>query len=186
MVVLPGHVWPGGQRHLLDLPDRVGGRGTVGRPVGRNAGSVSVERQQLAEGAGRERWGTGPAPTGRAIAPMAPIAPTGGTGSTPAGTRTGTRCATAIADTAAGIGATSSSHTPSDQTETVKRRPAIERRDRYWIQIGVPSGIRFFSRLMSLLCRRMQPCDGSPGTSDGSLVPWRPTTPPPGHSLSVE
>ena len=38
---------------------------------------------------------------------------------------------------------------------------------------------------MSRLRRRMQPCDGRPGMRFGSLVPCRPTTPPPGHSDSV-
>ena len=32
---------------------------------------------------------------------------------------------------------------------------------------------------------RMQPFDGRPGISSGWLVPWMPTTPPPGQSVSV-
>ncbi len=33
---------------------------------------------------------------------------------------------------------------------------------------------------------RTQPCDGRPGMRPGSFVPWMPTTPPPGQSLSTE
>src|SRR5438874_1538514 len=40
-------------------------------------------------------------------------------------------------------------------------------------------------RVLSPLRKRMQPCEGRPGISCGSSVPWIPTTPPPGHSLSV-
>ena len=50
--------------------------------------------------------------------------------------------------------------------------------------IGVPTEIRCQSRVMSALRRRMQPCDGRPGMSPGSSVPWMPTTPPPGQSVS--
>ena len=35
---------------------------------------------------------------------------------------------------------------------------------------------------MSAFLTRMQPWDGRPGMSWGWLVPWMPTTPPPGQS----
>ena len=56
----------------------------------------------------------------------------------------------------------------------------------YRTRSGVPTGIRRESQRMSRLRIRMQPCEGRPGTSQGWLVPWMPTTPPPGQSLSDE
>jgi hypothetical protein len=44
----------------------------------------------------------------------------------------------------------------------------------------------FASRRIAALGTRMQPCDGRPGISPGSLVPCMPITPPPGHSESLE
>ena len=38
---------------------------------------------------------------------------------------------------------------------------------------------------MSALRIRMQPCDTAPGIRSGSFVPWMPTYPPPGQSVSV-
>jgi hypothetical protein len=67
-----------------------------------------------------------------------------------------------------------------------RRGAALGAVRRHCTQTGVPIGTSFFRRRMSLLRRRMHPCDGSPGISWGSLVPCSPTTPPPGHSLSVE
>ena len=42
----------------------------------------------------------------------------------------------------------------------------------------------FLSRRMLAFFIRMQPCDGRPGIRFGWFVPWIPTTPPPGQSLS--
>jgi hypothetical protein len=39
---------------------------------------------------------------------------------------------------------------------------------------------------MSGLRIRTQSCGGLPGISDGSVVPWMPTTPPSGQSLRIE
>ena len=38
---------------------------------------------------------------------------------------------------------------------------------------------------MSALGTRTQPCEILPGISPGWLVPWTPTIPPPGQSVSV-
>ena len=51
---------------------------------------------------------------------------------------------------------------------------------------GVPTGSRWNRYVMSRLRRRMQPWEGRPGIRPGWLVPWMPTTPPPGQSLSDE
>jgi Sigma-70 region 2 len=50
---------------------------------------------------------------------------------------------------------------------------------------GVPTGINFASRSMSELRIRIQPWETRPGISCGSLVPWIPTKPPPGQSVST-
>ena len=49
---------------------------------------------------------------------------------------------------------------------------------------GVPTGMSRPSRRMSGLRRRMQPWETLPGTRSGRSVPWIPTTPPPGQSLT--
>ena len=38
---------------------------------------------------------------------------------------------------------------------------------------------------MSALRIRMQPCEIRPGISSGRSVPWMPTKPPPGQSVSM-
>jgi hypothetical protein len=38
---------------------------------------------------------------------------------------------------------------------------------------------------MSALRSRMQPCETAPGIRSGRSVPWMPTYPPPGQSVSV-
>ena len=38
---------------------------------------------------------------------------------------------------------------------------------------------------MSALRMRMQPCETRPGSSSGRSVPWIPTKPPAGQSVSV-
>ena len=53
------------------------------------------------------------------------------------------------------------------------------------IVIGVPTGISLSSFRMSALLMRTQPCEMRPGISPGWLVPWTPTMPPPGQSVSV-
>ena len=53
------------------------------------------------------------------------------------------------------------------------------------IVTGVPTGMSFASRRMSALRRRMQPCETRPGMSSGRSVPWIPTKPPAGQSVSV-
>ena len=50
---------------------------------------------------------------------------------------------------------------------------------------GVPIGSSRASRTMSALRSRMQPWETSPGIRSGRLVPWMPTYPPPGQSVSV-
>ena len=50
---------------------------------------------------------------------------------------------------------------------------------------GVPTGMRAASRRIWALGIRMQPCEIRPGISSGSSVPWMPTNPPPGQSVSV-
>ena len=54
------------------------------------------------------------------------------------------------------------------------------------IRTGVPTGISRASLRICGLGTRMQPCDGRPGMSRGSFVPWMPMTPPPGQSLRRE
>ena len=49
----------------------------------------------------------------------------------------------------------------------------------------MPIGISFASLLIFAFGTRTQPCDGRPGISSGWLVPWIPTTPPPGQSVSL-
>jgi len=48
---------------------------------------------------------------------------------------------------------------------------------------GGPMGSTRARRSMSALRSRMQPCETRPGRSSGSLVPWMPTTTPPGQSV---
>ena len=50
----------------------------------------------------------------------------------------------------------------------------------------MPTGMIRASRAIRAFGTRMQPCDGRPGMSSGWLVPWMPTTPPPGQSDSFE
>ena len=50
---------------------------------------------------------------------------------------------------------------------------------------GVPIGIRRASRSTSALRIRMQPWLTRPGSRSGRSVPWMPTKPPPGQSVSV-
>ena len=50
---------------------------------------------------------------------------------------------------------------------------------------GVPTRISFASFTMSPLRIRTQPCEMRPGISPGRVVPWTPTSPPPGQSVSV-
>ena len=54
------------------------------------------------------------------------------------------------------------------------------------ILIGVPMRTSLRSARMSLLRRRMQPCETAWPMSHGESVPWTPTTPPPGQSESLE
>ena len=56
---------------------------------------------------------------------------------------------------------------------------------RQLIVIGVPIGSSRASRTMSALRSRMQPCETAPGMRSGRSVPWMPTYPPPGQSVSV-
>ncbi len=51
---------------------------------------------------------------------------------------------------------------------------------------GVPSGISRSSRRMSMFRNRMQPCEIRPGISEGRFVPWIPTKPPAGQSVTAE
>ena len=50
---------------------------------------------------------------------------------------------------------------------------------------GVPIGSSLANWTTSELGTRIQPWDGCPGMSHGSLVPWMPMTPPPGQSVST-
>ena len=50
---------------------------------------------------------------------------------------------------------------------------------------GVPTCISLLSLRMLALGTRTQPCEILPGISPGWLVPWMPTIPPPGQSVSV-
>ena len=54
------------------------------------------------------------------------------------------------------------------------------------ILIGVPTGTSSFSRRIASFATRTQPCETACPSSDGVFVPWMPTMPPPGHSLSFE
>ena len=56
----------------------------------------------------------------------------------------------------------------------------------FLIQIGVPSGASACSFLAVVFETRTQPCETAWPSSCGRLVPWMPTTPPPGHSVSFE
>ena len=59
--------------------------------------------------------------------------------------------------------------------------------DRYApILIGVPTGTRSLRRRIASFATRMHPCETAWPSSDGVFVPWIPTMPPPGHSLSFE
>ena len=73
----------------------------------------------------------------------------------------------------------------SDLHAVVREDRLISGRPPYWIRSGVPTLTRRDRRTMSALRSRMHPCDGCPGTRPGSSVPWRPTTPPPGQSVSA-
>src|SRR5436309_2274427 len=68
---------------------------------------------------------------------------------------------------------------PLRLSESLSRAAAAHTRE-----IGVPTGTCCASQRMSWLRSRTHPCDGRPGISWGRLVPWRPTTPPPGQSLT--
>ena len=50
---------------------------------------------------------------------------------------------------------------------------------------GVPSGISRKSLRIAGFRMRTQPCETRPGRICGSFVPWIPTKPPPGQSVSV-
>ena len=50
---------------------------------------------------------------------------------------------------------------------------------------GVPTGSSRASRRMSWLRIRMHPCETRPGRSSGRFVPWIPTKPPAGQSVST-
>ena len=54
------------------------------------------------------------------------------------------------------------------------------------ILIGVPTGTRSLRRRIASFATRMQPCETACPSSEGVFVPWIPTMPPPGHSLSFE
>ena len=61
------------------------------------------------------------------------------------------------------------------------------RRGRYaTILIGVPTGTSSFRRRIASFATRTQPCETACPSSEGVFVPWIPTMPPPGHSLSFE
>ncbi len=80
---------------------------------------------------------------------------------------------------------------PSARGRDVPRggRPAglpVPLADYALIQIGVPSGASVFMRAAVVFDTRTQPCETALPRSCGRLVPWMPTTPPPGHSVSFE
>ena len=50
---------------------------------------------------------------------------------------------------------------------------------------GVPTDISRASFRIDSFGMRMQPCETGPGRICGSFVPWTPTKPPPGQSVSV-
>jgi hypothetical protein len=52
------------------------------------------------------------------------------------------------------------------------------------IVIGVPTGIIRARRTMSSFRNRMHPWETRPGRSSGRFVPWIPTKPPPGQSVT--
>ena len=54
------------------------------------------------------------------------------------------------------------------------------------IKIGVPSGASVLRCDAVRFDTRTQPCETAWPRSCGRLVPWMPTTPPPGHSVSFE
>ena len=54
------------------------------------------------------------------------------------------------------------------------------------ILIGVPTGTSSLRRRIASFATRMHPCETACPSSDGVFVPWIPTMPPPGHSLSFE
>ena len=56
----------------------------------------------------------------------------------------------------------------------------------FLIKIGVPSGASDFNLLAVAFETRTHPCETALPSSCGRLVPWMPTTPPPGHSVSFE
>ena len=64
------------------------------------------------------------------------------------------------------------------------RTPSGRPAEHYLIGSGVPTGINRLSLRMLPFGTRTQPCDGRPGISSGWFVPWMPTTPPPGQSVS--
>ena len=77
----------------------------------------------------------------------------------------------------------------------VSRRPAVAPPTRarrrttsypWTIVIGVPSGTSRFSTSAASFDIRTQPWETACPSSCGALVPWMPTTPPPGHSVSFE
>ena len=71
-----------------------------------------------------------------------------------------------------------------DDEEDERPGDGARARARHLIRSGVPIGMIFASRAIRAFGTRTQPCDGRPGISSGWLVPWMPTTPPPGQSDS--
>ena len=84
---------------------------------------------------------------------------------------------TTIADTA--VEPISCSFRPGPPPGRKGRRQAT-------IVSGVPAGVSRFSTSAAALDMRTQPWDTRLPRSCGMEVPWRPTTPPPGHSESFE
>ena len=72
------------------------------------------------------------------------------------------------------------------QVATRRRDVATLHPADYRMRTGVPTGMSLDSRMMARLGTRTHPWEGLPGMSPGWLVPWIPTTPPPGHSLNTE
>ena len=74
---------------------------------------------------------------------------------------------------------------PSLDDAVAPRGAASEAADRLSRGCGAAcrAGTSRYRREIFSLRRRMQPCDGRPGIRPGSLVPCRPTTPPPGQSV---
>jgi hypothetical protein len=54
-----------------------------------------------------------------------------------------------------------------------------------WILTGVPTGISRSNFKMSSFRSLTQPCETRPGISSGVAVPWIPTKPPAGQSVST-